>query len=79
MLQGTVNVRVQFMKEVERSEKNLLLTDEVMQLIGEFFQRWSALRPDSLVKCFFFGSSFNRFLKVVKQIFAEFHHITNVS
>ncbi|RVE75561.1 hypothetical protein OJAV_G00000020 [Oryzias javanicus] len=69
------NVRVQIIQEVERSEKNLLLIDKLMQMtfalrrleiikedpmIGEFLQKWPALRIDS-------------------QICAEFHRITNVN
>ncbi|XP_054588697.1 uncharacterized protein [Nothobranchius furzeri] len=63
------------MQEVERSEKNLVMIDKLMQMtfalrrleivkgdlmIGEFLQKWPALRIDS-------------------QICAEFHRITNVN
>ncbi|TRZ04082.1 hypothetical protein DNTS_011833 [Danionella cerebrum] len=69
------NVRLQLMQEVERSEKNLLLIDKLMQMtfalrrleivkenpmIGDFLNRWPALRIDS-------------------QICAEFHRITNIN
>nr|XP_054590080.1 uncharacterized protein LOC129154312 [Nothobranchius furzeri] len=69
------NVRLQIMQEVERSEKNLVMIDKLMQMtfalrrleivkgdlmIGEFLQKWPALRIDS-------------------QICAEFHRITNVN
>ncbi|KAK7918883.1 hypothetical protein WMY93_010167 [Mugilogobius chulae] len=69
------NVRLQIMQEVERSEKNLLLIDKLMQMtfalrrleivkenpmVGDFLNRWPALRIDS-------------------QICAEFHRITNVN
>uniref|UniRef100_H2MKM5 Uncharacterized protein n=1 Tax=Oryzias latipes TaxID=8090 RepID=H2MKM5_ORYLA len=69
------NVRIQIIQEVERSQRNLLLIDKLMQMtfalrrleiikedpmIGEFLQKWPALRIDS-------------------QICAEFHRITNVN